>query len=182
MHRDLSQDTWPPKHLGATPARSQVGPSGSPYSWDIVGLAPEVLPEGEAGAAEGLLPTTHRITKARGSRGTSLLRKKRSPSKSFLCFSRASCSFFLASISSAVSCSEQSPQPPPLTQPCPSLLLAKRGLRSCPQTASLGTGQDPPRPGMSPPPRSYPLHWEFINLHLILMGWSHCPGQAGAQS
>lgn len=50
------------------------------------------------------------MTKASGSRGTSLLRKKRSPSNSFLCFSRASCSFLLASICSAVSCSEQSIQ------------------------------------------------------------------------
>lgn len=56
MHRDLSQETWPPKHLPAKPTEEsdrREGPSRSPHPQDIRQIGLKVLTErlGEASMA-----------------------------------------------------------------------------------------------------------------------------------
>lgn len=60
MHRDLSQDTWPPKHLPAkyTERSHRRGPSGSPHPWDTrqIGLSsPTGREQGRSGCWGRLL-------------------------------------------------------------------------------------------------------------------------------
>lgn len=56
MHRDLSQETWPPKHLPAKPTEESdrwEGASRSPHQQDIRQIGLKVLTErlGEASMA-----------------------------------------------------------------------------------------------------------------------------------
>lgn len=44
----------------------------------------------------------------------------------------------------------------------------------------LHTG--PPKARAEPPAGSYPLQWELVHFHLVLVGRCQHPGQAGAQS
>lgn len=50
MHKDLSQETWPPKHLPAKPTEGsgrQGGPAGSPHLQDVRQISPQALMEGQ---------------------------------------------------------------------------------------------------------------------------------------
>ena len=54
MHRDLSQETWPPKHLGQSPPGSQAG-RGGPQGHLTRGTPGRVAPKG---ATRGRPPRT----------------------------------------------------------------------------------------------------------------------------
>lgn len=100
IHCDLSQDTWPPKHLSGTRDEDRRGPSrpGLTVQTSTACSVFKVWCELMGTSCSGSRAGSHLRTNARDSLGTSLLTKNFRPSKILFWASCSFCSFSLASM------------------------------------------------------------------------------------